>query len=480
MKIEKPMARTLFVYSLAEKDPLPFISALHDQPYTLFFDSADRATDQGRYSFVAFQPIETVESKNGRVTVTNKDQQLSFIGDPFRILQQRLDLWTSHFEAQPDLPPFQGGAAGCFGYDLARQLERLPCSARDDKAMPDMMVGIYDQVLAFDHKRGKAWFLTHADNEQLAKTRLAHLRRLMAEAKPVAPYAAAVNFVPDLAEADYKKRIARVIDFVYAGDIFQANLSQGFSASVPHGFDSFAHYLHLRTVNAAPFAAYMNFGAVKLSSASPERFLQLRDQRVETRPIKGTRLRHTDADADAKAAKDLQRSEKDRAENAMIVDLLRNDLSKVCTDHSIEVPVLCGLESFARVHHLVSVVKGMLRADRSPLDLLRACFPGGSITGAPKVRAMEIIEQLEPSRRGPYCGALGYLGIGGAMDTSIAIRTLVYNGAQLSFNVGGGIVADSTPEAEYQETLDKAEGLLRSFDHGEERESKSSRRASCL
>jgi para-aminobenzoate synthetase component 1 len=464
---EKMAARTQFAYALPGKDPLRYAAALHTLPYTLFFDSADRAHPQARYSFIAFLPFETIESKGSRVTVTNKDQQLSFIGDPFHIVQQRLDIWKEagvlNDLGLPDLPPFQGGAAGCFGYDLARQVERLPSKAQDDKSMPDMMVGLYDQVLAFDHQKNRAWFITHADTEDRAKARFHHLRKLTDVAPEIQPQSAEADFAPELMRHEYESRIARVIDYVHAGDIFQANLSQRFVADMPRGFDAYAHYLHLRAVSPAPFAAYMNFGAIKLASASPERFLKLENWQVETRPIKGTAPRHADPEQDARAAQKLQDSEKDRAENAMIVDLLRNDLSKVCQDHSVDVPVLCGLESFAQVHHLVSVVKGMLNAGRTPLDLLRACFPGGSVSGAPKVRAMEIIEELEDNRRGPYCGALGYIGVGGAMDTNIVIRTLVHNGSRTCFNVGGGIVADSNPAAEYEETLAKAKGLLKSF-----------------
>jgi para-aminobenzoate synthetase component 1 len=330
--------------------------------------------------------------------------------------------------------------------------------------MPDMMVGLYDQVLAFDHHKNRAWFITHADSEDQAQARLHHLRKLTDHAPVIEPRSAGADFAPELMRHEYEDRIARVIEYVHAGDIFQANLSQRFVADMPRGFDSFAHYLHLRDISPAPFASYMNFGTIKLASASPERFIKVQNWQVEARPIKGTMPRHADPQQDTRAAEALQNSAKDYAENAMIVDLLRNDLSKVCHDHSVEVPVLCGLESFAQVHHLVSVVKGMLNANNRPLDLLRACFPGGSVTGAPKVRAMQIIEALEDNRRGPYCGALGYIGIGDMMDTNIVIRTLVHNGRRTCFNVGGGIVADSNPAAEYDETLTKAQGLLKSFD----------------
>lgn len=455
--------RSLFAFNLTNKNPLDYAGALHSLPYTLFLDSADRTNPQSRYSFIAFAPFETIESKNGRVTVSNADQQLSFIRDPFKILDQRMNQWGIRWQSRTDLPPFQGGAAGSFGYDLARHIEHLPSRAGDNRAMPDMMVGLYDQVLAFDHQKDKAWFIIHAASNDAAQARLTWLRKTLDSASPVIADPQHADFQPLSSRAEYEAKVLQVIRYVHAGDIFQANLSQCFIATLDRKFDSFAHYLHLRDVNAAPFGAYMNFGDIRLSSASPERFLSVTGRDVETRPIKGTRLRHADPDMDRRVSSALLSSQKDRAENAMIVDLLRNDLSRACMDHSIDVPILCGLESFARVHHLVSVVKGQLSADKTPLDLLRVCFPGGSITGAPKVRAMEIIEELEDDRRGPYCGALGYIGFNGMMDTNIAIRTIVYQGRQASFNAGGGIVADSIPSDEYEETLMKAEGLLRSF-----------------
>jgi para-aminobenzoate synthetase component 1 len=261
-----------------------------------------------------------------------------------------------------------------------------------------------------------------------------------------------------------------VINHIRAGDIFQANLSQRFSAALPTGFDSFAHYQSLRAKNPAPFAAYLDLGAIRIASASPERFLSVRGGIAETRPIKGTVARDENPVRDNAARAALMMSEKDRAENVMIVDLLRNDLAKVCADDSVEVASLCEPESFAKVHHLVSTVTGRLRENFTSLDLLRACFPGGSITGAPKVRAMEIIAELERRRRGPYCGAIGYVGANGAMDMNIAIRTLVYEGRSVSFSVGGGITTASDPEAEYRETLAKAAAIFDSFRPSDEKE----------
>ena len=454
-----------FLFALDYGDPIGVFSCLHHEPYSLFFDSADRAHPAARYSFIAYHPFETIESWNGTVLVTNKDEQISLKGNPFQIVRDRLAKWEVNAPYRANTPPFQGGAAGFFGYDLARKLEKLPSKALSNPDAPEMAIGLYDKVVAFDHAEKKSYFIALASEEKDARLKLNHFKNILKRPKEKAtpqqkPVSWQSGFTPD----KYKKSVQKIIDYIRKGDIFQANLSQRFETILPEGFSAFDHYKNLRRVNPAPFAAYMNFGSLTLASASPERFLQVRGKQVETRPIKGTRPRLADAVLDQKMQSELLASSKDSAENIMIVDLLRNDLSKVCADDSVEVPELCKLESFARVHHLVSTVTGTLRDDKTPLDLLEACFPGGSVTGAPKVRAMEIIEELEPVRRGPYCGSMGYAGFNGTMDSNIAIRTLVYEGRKACFNVGGGIVADSNPAAEYQETLDKAAGVFSSFE----------------
>jgi len=454
-----------FILELQDKDPLAVFAALKHLPYSILLDSADLGHEAGRYSFIASHPIETLEAKDGVITLTNWSAQEKRGGDPFSILQERLKHWRQDVKPVRGLPPFQGGAAGFFGYDLGRSLETLPDLAEASRDMPDMAVGIYDQVIAFDHRKNETWLFTHAENYTQARKKQNYLLSLIAH--PPAPEKfegdEGLTWTPRVTPDSYKTAINTVKDTIAAGDIFQANLSQRFDAALPDGFDPFAHYLRLRDINPAPFAAYMNCGAVTISSASPERFLSVRDGRVETKPIKGTRRRSKNPALDTAAREELAQSEKDRAENTMIVDLLRNDLSKVCEPRSVNVFELCKLESFASVHHLVSTVRGMLADQKTALDLLRACFPGGSITGAPKIRAMEIIEGLEPTRRGPYCGAMGYIGFDGTMDTNILIRTLVYEGQSVSLQVGGGITTESDADAEYQETLDKAEAMFKSF-----------------
>ncbi|NCC22051.1 MAG: aminodeoxychorismate synthase component I [Alphaproteobacteria bacterium] len=456
---------TLFVYPIKYKEPLTLFSALRHTPYSLLLDSALPDHSASRFSYIAFHPVETIESTDGVVTITNREEQLTRKGDPFAILQERLERREPAPEQRRNIPPFQGGAAGMWGYDLARGIERLPSTAAANEGVPDMAVGLYNQVISFDLEKRQAWHVIHTESEHDALILRAQVEKILENPPGIPPLVVGDSeWRSNTPGALYKHKVRRVLDYIRAGDIFQANLSQRFEAKIPDGLDSFAHYCTLRRINPAPFAAYMNFGEVKISSASPERFIRVQDRAVETRPIKGTRPRFGDPNVDQLYLNELENSEKDRAENAMIVDLLRNDLSKVCEDHSVDVPSLFGLESFASVHHLVSTVTGSLRVDRSPVDLLKACFPGGSVTGCPKVRAMEIIEELEPNRRGPYCGALGYIGFNGDMDTSIAIRTLVYNRDTISFQAGGGIVADSLPEAEYQETFDKAEAIFRSFE----------------
>ncbi|MDH5721951.1 MAG: aminodeoxychorismate synthase component I [Alphaproteobacteria bacterium] len=447
-------------------DPIAAFAGIKHMPYSLLLDSSDKNHNNSRYSFVMAQPVETIEVKDGKADVTNWEQRLSFECDePFNLIRDRIESWVEETKRLPNLPPFQGGLAGLFGYDLGRYIEKLPSSTKNRRHIPDMAVGVYDQVLACDHLLHKSWIFTHAQNKEEAAKKCAHFLGLISDSYEIPPYEAAeTHWVSNFTEKDYQDNVRKTIDYIKSGEIFQANLSQRLESKLPKDFDAFVHYVHMREINPAPFACYMNLGAVKISSASPERFVTVKDGLVETCPIKGTRPHVEDKTQDRAFRRDLTNSEKDRAENTMIVDLLRNDLSKVCTPESIDVSDLCKLETFSNVHHLVSYIKGKLEQDKDSIDLLEACFPGGSITGAPKIRAMEIIEELETDRRGPYCGSMGYIGFDGTMDTNILIRTLVYDQDGVSLQVGGGIVADSAPIQEYQETLDKAEGILKSFE----------------
>lgn len=455
-----------YVEQIEYIDPIAAFAGIKHLPYSLLLDSADKNHNNSRYSFVMGQPVETIEVKDSKADVTNWEQRLSFDCDnPFTLIQERLGAWVEETERLPNLPPFQGGLAGLFGYDLGRYIEKLPASTKNRNHIPDMAVGVYDQVLACDHILRKSWVFTHAQSEKEAVKKRNHFLQLIAEGVDIPAFEAPqVNWVSNFTEKDYQDQVQNIIDHIKAGEIFQANLSQRLETKLPKGFDPFVHYVHMREVSPAPFACYMNLGGVKVSSVSPERFITVKDGLVETCPIKGTRPHVDDMTQDRAFRQELENSEKDRAENTMIVDLLRNDLSKVCTPESIDVSDLCKLETFSNVHHLVSYIKGKLEQDKGAIDLLEACFPGGSITGAPKIRAMEIIEDLETDQRGPYCGCMGYIGFDGTMDTNILIRTLVYDSDGVSLQVGGGVVADSNPAQEYQETLDKAEGILKSFE----------------
>lgn len=456
---------TKFTFDIPDTTAIDVFKKLHHMPYSLLLDSADEKHPNAQYSFVAFMPIETIEAKNGRVQITNPKGQSVFEDiNPFDAVQECLRHYRLSVLNDPGLPPFQGGAAGFFGYDLGRGLEALPSIAKDNENMPDMAVGIYDQVFAYDHNTKKSTLIIQTNSEEQAQAKYQHFLKLLEN--PVQPETFNA-FEPDwrgnFTKSAYMKQVQRIINYIRKGDIFQANMTQRFDTELPNHFDAFSHYLNLREVSPAPFASYFNLGDIKISSSSPERFLTVQGGIVETKPIKGTAARLDDAGLNQLNMNALENSEKERAENVMIVDLLRNDLSKVCRPDAVDVIKLCALESFANVHHLVSTVRAKLRHGYCAAELLKACFPGGSITGAPKIRAMEIIEELEPTRRGPYCGSMGYIGFDDTMDTNILIRTLVYQGNSVSFQVGGGITISSVPEDEYQETLAKAQGILNSF-----------------
>jgi len=445
------------VEELPMQDPLAIFARVPREG-ALWLDSA-ATSKQGRYSFIAFSPFQMVVCKN--------DPE-----NPWDTLTTLFHRY--HLDPISELPPFQGGIAGVFGYGLGEYLEKLPRSVVDDLAFPDLMVGCYDLVIAFDHQTSRSWLFSSGFPELNEEKRLSHAKARMEYAKnllelpsQLAPVCKAT--VSDDAihspftKASYEQMVKKVIEYIRAGDIFEANVSQCFSCELPQGLSPFDLYRRLRENNPAPFAAYMQVGECVIASASPERFLQLDAARVETRPIKGTRPRHANPQQDAANAKELHDSEKDWAENVMIVDLMRNDLSRVCLPHSIEVTQLCAVESFATVHHLVSVVKGQLSAELNAIDLLKATFPGGSITGAPKIRAMEIIAECEPTVRGPYCGSIGYLGFNGCTDLSITIRTFAMKGSKLTFQTGGAVTIDSDPHDEYEETLAKAKALRRTL-----------------
>jgi para-aminobenzoate synthetase component 1 len=448
----------------------------------LFLDSAAGPAAQSRYSYVAADPYAWLEARGEHIWLNGQAVAQT---DPLTTLAQQLALCRA--DAVAGLPPFQGGAAGLFGYDLCHHIERLPRPRHDEFAVPDLAIGLYDWVIAFDHAARRAWLIstgfpeTEPGRRRLrAEQRLRQALRLLREegapatplrsdlrngerVQPVAqvPVANLPGLYSSFDRNGYLATIRRAIDYVYAGDCFQVNIAQRLlwrDALAPLEL-----YQRLRERNPAPFAAYFDLGRFVILSASPERFLRIDHGDVETRPIKGTRPRGATPAEERAQIDALCRSAKDRAENVMIVDLLRNDLGRVCRYGSVRVEAVCRVETYQYVHHLVSVVRGRLWEGRGPIDALRAAFPGGSVTGAPKVRAMEIIAELEPAARGAYCGSLGWIGFDGSMDTNILIRTFTAGRGWVQFPVGGGIVADSVPEQEYEETWHKAEGLLRAL-----------------
>jgi para-aminobenzoate synthetase component 1 len=472
-----------------ELTPLPsawhvFERAAH-LPYPLFLDSALQDPHIGRFSFVAADPFEFIVAA-GRHTRLQNEGEIAASNDPFQVLAEYL----KQFQAEPaaGLPPFQGGAAGLFGYDLAHHLECLPRPRFDEFQVPDLAIGLYDCVIAFDHQARRGWLISTGFPETEPSARRKRAAGRLREFKQLLALAPAADFLPAPCEAvqpghfhyavpehpglfsnfdrsSYLTAVRRAIEYVHAGDCFQVNLAQ--RLLLPLREPALELYGRLRQCNPATCAGYFDLGRFKIASASPERFLQLtgvgqqHPDVIETRPIKGTRPRGQTEAQDRTYREQLLHSPKDRAENIMIVDLLRNDLGRVCRYGSVGVEAVCRLESYPFVHHLVSVVRGKLRPGLNAIDLLRAAFPGGSVTGAPKIRAMQIIAELEPTARGPYCGSLGYIGFDGAMDTNILIRTFTIGKGWIQFPVGGGIVADSNPEHEYEETWHKAAGLLR-------------------
>ncbi len=494
-----------------EVSPVPSLDDLlplfADWPGLVVFDSAKVSPQLGRYSYLSADPFRQFELAKAQLGV-----------DPFAEIREALA--DFQVESLPALPPFQGGAAGILSYELGACFEKLPQTPHDELQIPHLAVGLYDWVLAWDHVEGKCWLISHGFPEtefgQRKKRATERAEQVLAVVRKRPPFRGArflrardpsgsplaetaprdesrfhrdghVGNVPhedahekvhdeltapcfgapglpellsNFSRSNYLAAVERVIEYIRAGDIFQANLTQ--RLMFPSDEPPLNLYLRLRQRNPAPFAGCFFRDDWAILSASPERFIQLDQNGItETRPIKGTRPRRNHPEVDLFTADELRESEKDKAENLMIVDLLRNDLSRVCAPGSIRVPQLCEVENYETVQHLVSVVQGELRPEKDAWDLLRATFPGGSITGAPKVRAMEIIAELEQVARGPYCGSLFYVGFDGRCDSSILIRTFVVRRGWVQCSVGGGITVQSDPESEYNETLHKAAGMLR-------------------
>ena len=457
---------------------------IKDRPYSFFLDSGMDPRRLGRYSFLGSEPFLVMNSRGSEITLVRGREHEVQHGNPFDAMGKLLEIYK--LDHCPAPVPFVGGAVGYFSYDLCHFTERLPSTAIDDLKLPESYFAFYDTIVAFDHLEGRAYLVATGFPEMEEGRRLRRARMRLEEMKDWL-YAASSsqeasllrrgrsgedefqpaqenreimlksNFTPE----EYMKAVNRVREYIAAGDVFQVNLSQRFEADLK--IPPYELYKRLRAVNPAPFASYLNFPGIAIVSASPERFLKVQSDLVETRPIKGTRPRGRDSVEDEHLAHELVHSIKDRAENVMIVDLERNDLGRVCYYGTVKVTELAILETFPTVFHLTSTVVGRLRRGKSNIDLLKATFPGGSITGAPKVRAMEIIDELEPTKRSVYTGSIGYLSFNEDMDVNIVIRTFLIKEGKAYFQVGGGIIYDSDPEAEYMETLDKAKALIQAL-----------------
>jgi para-aminobenzoate synthetase component 1 len=432
-------------------EPSALALRLKGQRHLTLLESVMRSEHLGRYSFLACNPKSTLE-----VTAQGTFLDGAPRHEPVLTLIDGI-VAENRQPHVPGLPPFQGGLAGYISYDFGRRLE--PHAKVPDFApiCPDMVLHHFDCVAAFDHMQERAWIISETPE------RADELEDLLKQ-KPKPPGLHAIEgWQSNFTREAYEMAIAQTVEYILAGDIFQANITQMFSAPVPAGFDPLAFYRVLRLKNPATFAAFMDYDTVQIASSSPERLLRHDGTTVEARPIKGTRRRDSDPARDANLIADLTSSRKDRAENVMIVDLLRNDLSRVSKPGTVKVPVLCGLETYANVHHLVSVITSELKDGHGVGDLIGATFPGGSITGAPKIRAMEIIAEIEQAPRGVYCGTIGYIGFNGRTDLNIAIRTAQFHDGVARVQGGGGITARSQPAAEYEESLTKIRRIMEAF-----------------
>lgn len=422
-----------------------------------FLDSSLSPSTYGRYSFLGFNPEFTVKSRGNLIIKSYDNREEKLYSHPFSFLKSLL---AEIKKPALNLPfPFKGGLVGYFAYDLGRMLEVLPSTAIDDLNLYDFYLGYYDTFVAVDHINDRYYAVSYREDK--LKELLEYIEKSRnLEVKPPF-YPPAGEFYSNFTRESYEEIVRRAIEYIKAGDIFVVNLSQRFTADFTG--DPWELYKYLRKINPAPFAAYLHYPEFAVLSSSPERFLELKSGKVQTRPIKGTRPRGKTIAEDLANRDELYNSQKDRAELTMIVDLERNDLGKVAKVGTVKVPELYVLEQYATVYHLVSTVTAELAEGKDAIDLLAATFPGGSITGAPKIRAMEIIEELEGLRRGIYTGCIGYIDVNGDMDLNIVIRTILVKNKKAYFGVGGGITVDSDPTAEYLETLDKAYALMKAL-----------------
>jgi anthranilate synthase component I len=487
-----PVCRTLTAD--LETPVSAFLRAAWAEKECFLLESVEGGEQVGRYTFIGLNPYKRIVARGRQLTVTEGKKTTQLDGDVFAILRDALG---GHKPARlRDLPPFTAGAVGYFAYDAVRQIERLPETAPDELKIPDACLLFFDEVLAFDHVRKQIWLIVTADVTlspaaeayQLAVKRLNRLERRLSQPLPKlrAAKPGKLKVVSHTRKREYLAAVARTKEYIAAGDAFQVVVSQRFD--VEPGVDSFQVYRALRNVNPSPYMYFLRFATdgplgaapkkqtgrkvksstIEVAGSSPELLVRVHDRKVEYRPIAGTRPRGTNEKEDQALADEMLHDEKERAEHVMLVDLGRNDVGRVSEYGSVKVDRLMFVERYSHVMHIVSSIEGMLRKDLTAVDALRACFPAGTLSGAPKVRAMEIIEELEPARRGTYGGAVLYADFSGNLDSCIAIRSLMVKDGKGSVQAGAGIVADSVPESEYQESINKARAVIRAVERARE------------
>src|ERR1700677_3100748 len=452
-----------------------FLRLASDEPQSFLLESVEGGEKVGRYTFIGIRPYRTILARGSSIVIEERGKRRSLEGDVFALLKEMLAGQTP--ARIPGLPPFTSGAVGFFAYDTVRQLERLPERAVDDLGVPDACLMFFDQVLAFDHVRKQIVLVVTADLGRQkpaaayadAKQRLGRLEKLMARAIPKPSRSkprGKLAVVSHTKKNDFLASVAKIKEYIAAGDIFQAVLSQRFE--LKPGVDPFSVYRALRIVNPSPYLYFLRFDLDKkpafLVGSSPELLVRVQQRHVEYRPIAGTRPRSADEAEDMRIEQELLANEKERAEHVMLVDLGRNDIGRVCEYGSVKVKNLMYVERYSHVMHLVTALEGKLKKGLSAVDAFCACFPAGTLSGAPKIRAMEIIEELEPTRRGIYGGSVFYADFSGNFDSCIAIRSMLLKGEQGYIQAGGGIVADSVPEEEYEESVNKAKAVVRAVE----------------
>ncbi|KOC49365.1 aminodeoxychorismate synthase component I [Clostridium botulinum] len=438
-------------------------SLFKDEAYSFFLDSGMDHDKLGQYSFIGFNPFLIFKSKNDKITILEKDVVSVFRGSPFDKLKEILASYKMDYDTEI---PFIGGAVGYLGYDLCHHIEKLSRTAIDDVNIPDCYFGLYDGVIIIDHKKNEVFIasLGIKDKPEIIITNI-EKKICLCEKKGVkidtSKRFKTAKITSNFTKEQYINAIEKIREYIRSGDIYQANMTQRFQCTTEE--NPFDIYSKLRKINPAPFASFMDFGEGHIVSSSPERFIKIKNRYIETRPIKGTCPRGKNHREDLKNKKELLASEKDKAELLMIVDLERNDIGKIAKPGTVKVTELFHLETYSTVHHLVSTVIGEIDDNYDTIDCIKETFPGGSITGAPKIRSMEIIDELEPTQRNIYTGSIGYIGFNGDVDLNIAIRTIVCKGNKAYFQVGGGITWNSNANLEYEETLHKAKALIEVF-----------------